>query len=86
MPPFNHASCVKSSLHIFHQRNHPRINLTHETLVTRIKIIIVDGIKPEERVVENSIYVLSHRVFATQGPDGALHDRRIEESIVIHQI
>ena len=86
MPAFHHPSRIESSLHILHQRNHPRINLTHEILVARIEIISIDGVEPEESVVKDGIYMLLHRVFASQSPDCTLHDWRIEESVVIHQI
>ena len=83
---FHHAAAVQSALGVVHQRLHAWVNLADKAGIARVEVVVVDGVEPEESVVQDGVDMLLHGVFATQRPDGAAHHGRVEEGVVVHQV
>ena len=62
---FCHPVAVQSSFDIVHECHHAGPHLTYEVQVCRIQVVVVDRLKPIERIVHDGVDVCCHGVFAS---------------------
>ena len=81
-----HAIGIGTAEHIVHQRHHLWPHFADKGKVTRIVIVVGDGLKPVERIVHDGVDMGGDGVFSAQLSDGALHTFAVEVQVVVHQV
>ena len=83
---FCHSVGVGAAQHVLHHGLHPRVYLAHKGDVAGVHVVVVNRLKPVERVVHDGVDVRRHGVLAPELADGALHAFGVEPQVVVHQI